>query len=144
MAQEMTYDQAAGGRPAARKPSIWSALPSWEKSWPGLLAMAIIAILCGLPGVDFPFTIDTLLRYFDSVLPPIYGKGLFVDLLHFNYVVTCLVAGIVIRNVIGVPKSWEPGLTYSGCLHERGDHHARVPVCAARPGEAGRPSASSS
>ena len=56
------------------------------------------------------------MRYFDSVLPPIYGKGLFVDLLHFNYVVTCLVAGIVIRNVIGVPKSWEPGLTYSGCF----------------------------
>jgi uncharacterized integral membrane protein (TIGR00698 family) len=114
MAQDVTYNQVVAGRPEARKPSIWSALPSFQKSWPGLLATAIIAIACGLPGVDFSFTIDSLLRYFDAMLPPIYGKGLFVDLLHFNYVVTCLVAGIVIRNVIGVPKSWEPGLTYSG------------------------------
>jgi len=76
--------------------------------------MAVIAILCGLPGINFFFTLDTLLRYIDAVLPPIYGKGLFVDLLHFNYVVTCLIVGIVIRNVIGVPQSWEPGLTFSG------------------------------
>ncbi len=75
--------------------------------------MTVLAVLCGLPGIDFPFTLDSLLRYIDAVLPPVYGKGFFVDLLHFNYVVTCLVVGIVIRNVIGVPNSWEPGLTYS-------------------------------
>jgi len=114
MAQDITYDQVTGGRPKTRKPSVWSALPSFQESWPGLLAMAIIAILCGLPGLNFPLTVDTVLRYFDEVLPPIYGKGLFVDLLHFNYVVTCLLAGIIIRNVIGVPKLWESGLTYSG------------------------------
>ncbi len=97
----------------AKRLSVWSALPGWSASWPGLLAMVIIALLCGLPGVDFPFTVQNLLGYIDSVLPPIYGKGLFVDLLHFNYVVIGLVAGMFIRNVIGVPKSWESGLTYS-------------------------------
>ncbi len=113
MAQDITYDQAAGGQPEIRKPSVWSALPSFQKSWPGLLAMTVLAVLCGLPGIDFPFTLDSLLRYIDAVLPPVYGKGFFVDLLHFNYVVTCLIVGILIRNVIGVPNSWEPGLTYS-------------------------------
>lgn len=113
MVQDITYDQAAGGQPEIRKPSVWSALPSFQKSWPGLLAMTILAVLCGLPGIDFPFTLDSLLRYVDAVLPPVYGKGFFVDLLHFNYVVTCLVVGIIVRNVIGVPNSWEPGLTYS-------------------------------
>lgn len=114
MAQDITFDETAGGRPGARKPSVWSALPSFKKSWPGLLAMAALAVFCGLPGIDFPFTLDSLLRYIDAVLPPVYGKGFFVDLLHFNYVVTCLVVGIIVRNVIGVPNSWEPGLTYSG------------------------------
>jgi uncharacterized integral membrane protein (TIGR00698 family) len=97
-----------------RKPSMWAALPGWRASAPGLIAMFIIAMFCEMPGLPWPFTVEALLSYIDRVLPPIYGKGLFVDLLHFNYVVTCLVAGIVIRNVIGVPKSWEPGLTYSG------------------------------
>jgi uncharacterized integral membrane protein (TIGR00698 family) len=114
MAQDITYNQAVGTRPEARNPSVWSALPSFEKSMPGLLAMAIMALLCGLPGLHFPFTLDALLRYIDAVLPPIYGKGLFVDLLHFNYVVTCLVVGIVFRNIIGIPNSWEAGVSYSG------------------------------
>lgn len=105
----------AGARPA-RKPSVWSALPSFQKSWPGLLAMALIALFSGLPGLNFPLSLDSLLRYIDAVLPPVYGKGLFVDLLHFNYVVTCLVMGIVIRNVVGVPASWEPGISYSACF----------------------------
>jgi uncharacterized integral membrane protein (TIGR00698 family) len=116
MAQEMTMNQVAGAGPAVRKPSVWSALPSFKKSWPGLLAMAILAVFCGLPGLHFPLTLDALLRYIDAVLPPVYGKGLFVDLLHFNYVVTCLVVGIVIRNVVGVPASWESGISYSGCF----------------------------
>jgi len=114
MAQDIIYDQAAGETPKVRNPSSWSALPNFRKSWPGLLAMATIALLCGLPGLDFFLTLDTLLHYIDAVLPPIYGKGFFTDLLHFNYVITCLVVGIVIRNVIGVPHSWESGLTFSG------------------------------
>jgi len=114
MVHDITYVETAGGRPEVRKSSVWSALPSFKKSWPGLLAMAALAVFCGLPGIDFPFTLDSFLHYIDAVLPPIYGKGLFVDLLHFNYVVTCLVVGIFVRNVIGVPNSWEPGLTYSG------------------------------
>jgi uncharacterized integral membrane protein (TIGR00698 family) len=73
-----------------------------------------------LPGLHFPFTIDTLLHYIDAVLPPIYGKGFFTDLLHFNYVVTCLVVGILIRNVVGVPHSWEHGLTFSGVFMNAG------------------------
>ena len=114
MAQDATYEKALSEAALVRKPAIWSSLPSFRASWPGLLAMIIIAVLCGLPGVDFPFTIQNLLAYIDAVLPPIYGKGLFVDLLHFNYVVIGLVVGILIRNVVGVPKSWESGLTYSG------------------------------
>jgi uncharacterized integral membrane protein (TIGR00698 family) len=120
MAQDIINDQVAVETPKVRKPSVWSALPSFRKSWPGLLAMAIIAAVCGLPGLHFLFTIDTLLHYIDAVLPPIYGKGLFTDLLHFNYVVTCLVVGILIRNVVGVPHSWESGLTYAGVFMNAG------------------------
>jgi len=96
-----------------RKVSMWSALPTFRQSLPGLLALIIIAIFCGVPGIPWPFTIEALLKYIDAVLPPIYGKGLFIDLLHFNYVVIGLAVGIVIRNVLGVPKSWEAGLSYT-------------------------------
>jgi len=120
MTTDITYDQAAEKIQKVREPSVWSALPSFQKSWPGLLAMAILAILCGLPGLNFFFTIDTLLHYIDAVLPPVYGKGFFTDLLHMNYVVNCLIVGIVVRNVIGVPNSWEPGLTYSGVFMNSG------------------------
>jgi uncharacterized integral membrane protein (TIGR00698 family) len=93
--------------------SMWSTLPSFRQSLPGLLAVVIIAIFCGIPGIPWPFTVEALLKYIDAVLPPIYGKGLFVDLLHFNYVVIGLAAGILIRNVVGIPKKWEPGLSYT-------------------------------
>jgi uncharacterized integral membrane protein (TIGR00698 family) len=93
--------------------SMWSTLPSFRQSLPGLLAVVIIAIFCGIPGIPWPFTVEALLKYIDAVLPPIYGKGLFVDLLHFNYVVIGLAAGILIRNVVGIPRKWEPGLSYT-------------------------------
>lgn len=99
-----------GAKP--RKPSVWSALPSFRESYPGFLALIIIAVFCELPGLPWPFTVHHLLQYIDHVLPPIYGKGLFIDLLHFNYVVISLAVGILIRNLIGVPKSWEKGLSY--------------------------------
>ena len=94
--------------------SMWSTLPAFRQSLPGILALIVIAILCGVPGIPFPFTVEALLRYVDAVLPPIHTKGLFIDLLHFNYVVIGLVAGILIRNVFGVPRGWEAGLSYSG------------------------------
>jgi uncharacterized integral membrane protein (TIGR00698 family) len=93
---------------------MWSALPTIRQSYPGILALIIIAIFCGVPGIPFPYTIEELLKYIDAVLPPIHTKGLFTDLLHFNYVVIGLVVGILIRNVFGVPRSWEAGLSYSG------------------------------
>ena len=96
-----------------KKMSMWRTLPSFRQSLPGLLAVVIIAIFCGIPGIPWPFTAEALLKYIDAVLPPIYGKGLFIDLLHFNYVVIGLAAGILIRNLIGFPKSWEPGLSYT-------------------------------
>ena len=96
-----------------KKISMWSTLPSFRQSLPGLLAVIIIAIFCGIPGIPWPFTVEALLKYIDAVLPPIYGKGLFVDLLHFNYVVIGLAAGILIRNVVGIPRKWEPGLSYT-------------------------------
>ncbi len=120
MATDNTFDQAIEKTSNARESSVWSALPSFKKSWPGLLAMALLALFCGLPGLNFPLTLDTLLHYIDAVLPPIYGKGFFTDLLHMNYVVNCLIVGIVVRNVIGVPNSWEPGLTYSGIFMNAG------------------------
>jgi uncharacterized integral membrane protein (TIGR00698 family) len=120
MATVKTYDQAVKNTSKARVPSVWSSLPKFQKSWPGLLAMALLALFCGLPGLNFPLTLDTLLHYIDAVLPPIYGKGFFTDLLHMNYVVNCLIVGIVVRNVIGVPNSWEPGLTYSGIFMNAG------------------------
>lgn len=103
-----------------KKVSIWQALPGFRESMPGLLAMFVIAAFCGLPGLPWPFTIERLLSYIDHVLPPIYGKGLFIDLLHFNYVVIGLVVGIVIRNVIGVPKSWESGISFTPVMMNTG------------------------
>ena len=105
---------ASGDAGLARKVSLWSTLPGFRQSLPGILALIVIAIFCGVPGIPFPFTIEALLKYIDAVLPPIHTKGLFIDLLHFNYVVIGLVAGILIRNVFGVPRSWEAGLSYSG------------------------------
>jgi uncharacterized integral membrane protein (TIGR00698 family) len=96
-----------------KKISMWSTLPGFRQSYPGILALVVIAIFCGIPGIPWPFTVEALLKYIDAVLPPIYGKGLFIDLLHFNYVVIGLAAGILIRNLIGFPKSWEPGLSYT-------------------------------
>ncbi len=120
MTTAITNGQAIAETPTTREPSVWSALPSFKKSWPGLLAMALLALFCGLPGLNFPLTLDTLLHYIDAVLPPVYGKGFFTDLLHMNYVVNCLLVGIIVRNVIGVPNSWEAGLTYSGVFMNAG------------------------
>jgi uncharacterized integral membrane protein (TIGR00698 family) len=105
---------ASGDAGLTRKVTMWSTLPTFRQSLPGILALIVIAIICGVPGIPFPFTIEALLKYVDAVLPPINTKGLFIDLLHFNYVVIGLVAGILIRNVFGVPRSWEAGLSYSG------------------------------
>ena len=102
------------------KVRMWSSLPTFKQSLPGILALIVIAIFCGVPGVPFPYTIEALLKFIDAVLPPIYTKGLFTDLLHFNYVVIGLVAGILIRNVFGVPRSWEAGLSYSGVFMNAG------------------------
>jgi len=101
---------------SAKPVSIWKALPGFRESLPGAVAMIVIAVFCGLPGIPWPFTIHNLLGYLDQVLPPIYGKGLFIDLLHFNYVVIGLVIGMVIRNFIGVPRSWEAGLSFTPVL----------------------------
>jgi len=109
MAVSSSHDSAIKNR---KKPTMLSVLPGFRESWPGLLAIIIIALFCELPGLPWPFTIHNLLGYIDHILPPIQGRGLFLDLLHFNYVVICLVAGIIIRNVFGVPKSWEAGLSY--------------------------------
>jgi uncharacterized integral membrane protein (TIGR00698 family) len=98
--------------PKGKGTSVWSVLPGLRESWPGLLAIIVIALFCELPGLPWPFTVHKLLAYIDHVLPPIQGRGLFIDLLHFNYVVICLAAGIIIRNVFGVPKRWEIGLSY--------------------------------
>ncbi len=109
----MTTDAIAVSKGLSfKKSSMWSTLPGFHESYPGLLALIIIAVFCGLPGLSWPITIQHFLEYIDEVLPPIYGKGLFTDLLHFNYVVISLAAGILIRNVAGVPKSWEKGLSY--------------------------------
>jgi uncharacterized integral membrane protein (TIGR00698 family) len=105
---------------AMKRVSMWQALPSFREAVPGLTAMLILAFFCGLPGIPWPFTIERFFSYIDHVLPPINGKGLFLDLLHCNYVVTGLILGLVIRNFIGVPKSWEPGLTFTPVLMNAG------------------------
>ena len=103
-----------------KKISMWSALPGWKESMPGLMAMVVISVFCGLPGIPWPFNVYNLLAYIDRVLPPIYGKGLFIDLFHFNYVVIGLVVGMIIRNVIGVPKKWEAGISFTAVMMNAG------------------------
>jgi len=61
--------------PKARKDSVWNLIPSWRESLPGALAMIIIAIFCGLPGIPWPFTIQNLLSYIDQILRRFTGKG---------------------------------------------------------------------
>lgn len=107
-----TKAASASIKKASKSTSVFDVLPGWRESLPGLLALIIIAVFARLPGLAWPITVHHLLEYIDHVLPPIYGKGLFTDLLHFNYVVICLAVGILIRNVVGVPKSWEVGLSY--------------------------------
>lgn len=109
MADHQSPTVVAGPTSPKRSPGV---LPGFHESWPGLLAIIVIALFCELPGLPWPFTVHNLLVYIDHILPPIQGRGLFTDLLHFNYVVICLAVGILIRNVIGVPKRWEPGLSY--------------------------------
>ena len=118
MTQENVIETA--GAAPMKKVSIWSALPSFRESLPGVIALIVISIFCGLPGIPWPFTVHNLLGYLDQVLPPIYGQGLFIDLLHFNYVVIGLITGMVIRNVIGVPKSWEAGISFTPVLMNTG------------------------
>lgn len=108
----MATNVVASTGTGSTKQSVWSIMPGFRESYPGILALIIIAVFCELPGLPWPITIHHLLQYIDHVLPPIYGKGLFIDLLHFNYVVISLAVGIIIRNVFGVPKSWEKGLSY--------------------------------
>lgn len=101
----------------ARKP----ALPGLQEAWPGLLAILIIALLVGVPGITFGgFTIDNGLKALDNILPKVGGKGIFTGLLHLNYVVIALVVGIIIRNVIGMPKAWAAGVSYNAVLYKTG------------------------
>ena len=96
----MAVDSMSMSGSVSGKGSKWSTLPGFRESWRGLLAIVVIALFCELPGLPWPVTVHKLLLYIDHVLPPIQGRGLFTDLLHFNYVVICLAVGIIIRNII--------------------------------------------
>ena len=55
--------------------SRWSTLPGFRESWPGILAIMVIALFCELPGLPWPVTVHKLLLYIDHVLPPIQGRA---------------------------------------------------------------------
>ncbi len=100
-----------------RKP----ALPGLREAWPGLLAILVIALLVGVPGITLGgFTLENALKALDNILPKLGGKGLFTGILHFNYVVAALLVGIIIRNVIGMPKAWTAGISYNAVLYKTG------------------------
>ena len=46
------------------KTSMWHVLPGFKESWPGLLAIVVIALFCELPGLAWPFTMHRLLVSF--------------------------------------------------------------------------------
>ncbi len=43
--------------------SVWSIMPGFRESYPGILALIIIAIFCELPGLPWPITVHHLLLH---------------------------------------------------------------------------------
>lgn len=76
---------------------------SWLRAIPGLLLLlSITALAKGTGDLGFPqwAGLEAWLR----TLPvTIYGKNLFVDILHLNFITITIIAGMLIRNTVGTP-----------------------------------------
>lgn len=77
---------------------------TWIRAIPGLfLLLAIAAFARGTGDLGFPqwTGAEALLR----TLPVhVYGKNLFVDILHLNFILITIIIGMLIRNTIGTPR----------------------------------------
>ena len=104
MTAHSRYDQT--------RTSFWSALYSFKRVLPGLLAMLFIALFSNnLAGVPNPFTLENLFYWLDGVIGPVNHQPVF-GILNSNFVWNPLLLGLIIGNIFGVPDSWKPGLSY--------------------------------
>jgi uncharacterized membrane protein YadS len=98
------YDQS--------RKSFWSALYSFKRVLPGLLAMFMLAVFSNnLAGSPNPLTLENLFYWLDGVIGPINHQPLF-GILNSNFVWNPLLLGLIIGNLFTVPDSWKPGLSY--------------------------------
>lgn len=77
--------------------------PTWLKVVPGLFLLFAIAVFAR-GTVDFGFPQWTGAEDWLKTLPVnVYGKNLFVDILHLNFILITIMIGMLIRNTIGTP-----------------------------------------
>jgi len=77
--------------------------PTWLKVIPGLFLLFAIAVFARGTD-DFGFPQWTGAEAWLKTLPVnVYGKNLFVDILHLNFILITIMIGMLIRNTIGTP-----------------------------------------
>lgn len=75
------------------------------------LAKHLTAVAKALPGLLLVLILAVVARYADGWLKANYGAV--QDVLHLNYVILAIIAGMLVRNTVGVPARCEEGLKYS-------------------------------
>lgn len=89
---------------------LWTNIIRMVKFIPGMLIMVAIAVFTkGTGDFGFPWWrgVETYLA-----LDPL-GKKWALDILHFNHILICIIIGMIIRNVLGIPAWALPGIRTS-------------------------------
>lgn len=76
------------------------------------------SILKALPGLALVAILGIFAFWADGYMKTNFKK--FYDVVHFNYVLIAIIAGMLIRNTIGVPAVFESGLKFSTVLTKTG------------------------
>lgn len=76
------------------------------------------SIAQAIPGLILVVALGVFAWWFDGYLKTNFNK--FYKLTHFNYVLIAITAGMIIRNTVGIPSVFEPGLKYSTILTKIG------------------------
>lgn len=85
----------------------------WVKAIPGVILLFLIAVFAR-GGADLGFPQWKGLEGLLKAIPiKVYGKNLFVEILHLNYVLLVIIIGMVIRNTIGIPSWAQEGVKLS-------------------------------